>query len=66
MFQRMHREDEYPGTGVGLAIVKKCVERMNGHVGFESEVGKGSKFWIELPKTAVPATDEHLQSVHAF
>ncbi len=50
MFQRMHHEDEYGGTGIGLAIVKKCIQRMDGHVGFESEIGKGSKFWIELPK----------------
>jgi PAS domain S-box-containing protein len=49
MFQRMHGPDEYRGTGIGLAIVKKAVERMHGHIGFESEIGKGTKFWIELP-----------------
>lgn len=49
MFQRMHRESEYPGTGMGLAIVRKAVERMNGSVGFESQPGKGSRFWVELP-----------------
>ncbi len=52
MFQRMHREEEYPGTGIGLAIVRKALERMGGHVGLESEPGKGSKFWIELPSAA--------------
>lgn len=36
------------GTGIGLAIVRKAVERMNGKVGVESEPGKGSRFWVEL------------------
>jgi PAS domain S-box-containing protein len=49
MFQRVHRPEEYPGAGVGLAIVRKGVERMGGKVGVESEPGKGSRFWIELP-----------------
>jgi len=48
MFQRFHRQDKYPGTGMGLAIVKKAVERMGGHVGAESELGKGSRFWVDL------------------
>ncbi|HYG36280.1 MAG TPA: PAS domain-containing sensor histidine kinase, partial [Clostridia bacterium] len=47
LFQRMHGM-EYPGTGVGLALVRKLVERMEGHVGVESEEGVGSRFWIEL------------------
>jgi two-component system, chemotaxis family, CheB/CheR fusion protein len=49
VFQRLHAIDKYPGTGIGLAIVQKGVERMGGTVGVESEVGKGSRFWIELP-----------------
>ena len=49
MFQRLHRPEEYPGAGVGLAIVRKGIERMGGKVGVESEPGKGSRFWIELP-----------------
>jgi PAS domain S-box-containing protein len=49
LFQRLHRTDQYPGTGVGLAIVKKAVERMRGRLGFESEPGQGSRFWMELP-----------------
>ncbi len=49
MFQRLHRQESYPGTGMGLAIVKKAVERMGGHVGAESELGKGSRFWVDLP-----------------
>jgi signal transduction histidine kinase len=49
LFERLHGTDSYPGTGMGLALVKKGIERMNGQVGLESEAGKGSKFWIELP-----------------
>lgn len=49
VFERLHGEEEYPGTGIGLAIVKKGVERMNGSVGVESAPGIGSSFWIELP-----------------
>jgi PAS domain S-box-containing protein len=48
MFQRVHG-NEYPGTGIGLAIVRKAVERMSGKTGLESEPGKGSRFWLQLP-----------------
>jgi signal transduction histidine kinase len=40
---------EYEGTGIGLALVRKVVDRMGGRVGVESELGKGSRFWITLP-----------------
>ena len=39
---------EYEGTGIGLALVRKIVDRMGGRVGVESEPGKGSRFWLEL------------------
>jgi len=50
VFERLNKAEEYPGTGIGLAIVKKSMERMNGQVGVESQIGRGSKFWIELLK----------------
>jgi len=48
MFERIHPGDTYEGTGIGLAIVKKAVERMGGDVGVDSEPGQGSRFWIQL------------------
>jgi PAS domain S-box-containing protein len=49
IFERLHSVASYPGTGIGLAIVRKGIERMGGTVGVESEVGQGSRFWIQLP-----------------
>lgn len=46
LFHRVHKQ--YEGTGIGLALVRKVTQRMGGRVGVESEVGKGSLFWIEL------------------
>jgi PAS domain S-box-containing protein len=48
VFQRLHGSANYPGTGIGLALVSKGLERIGGRVGVESEIGKGSVFWIEL------------------
>jgi len=48
MFERVHPREHFEGTGIGLAIVKKAVERMGGHVGVLSTPGKGSRFWLEL------------------
>ena len=52
MFERINPASQFEGTGIGLTIVRKAVERMNGSCGFESEFGKGSTFWIELKRDA--------------
>ncbi|NQE36982.1 sensor histidine kinase [Microcoleus asticus] len=50
VFERLHGIESYPGTGIGLAIVKKGSARMGGQVGVESQLGQGSRFWINLRK----------------
>lgn len=57
VFERLHGQETYSGTGIGLAIVRKSVERMNGQVGLESQLGQGSKFWIELRSAHDDTTD---------
>jgi PAS domain S-box-containing protein len=51
VFQRLHTRDEYEGTGLGLAIVKKATAKLHGSIRVESERGKGSTFYIVIPKT---------------
>lgn len=50
MFQRLNPDSQYEGTGIGLSIVKKAIERLNGRLGVESEEGRGTRFWIELKR----------------
>lgn len=49
IFERAMTSDLYPGTGIGLAIVARAMQRMGGTCGVESELGKGSRFWLDLP-----------------
>jgi PAS domain S-box-containing protein len=56
VFERLHGADEYPGTGIGLAIVKRGVERMNGQVNLASVPGQGSTFSITLPSAEAAET----------
>jgi PAS domain S-box-containing protein len=52
VFERLHGREEYPGTGIGLAIVRRALERMRGSSGVVSAPGEGSRFWIELPEAS--------------
>jgi len=52
VFERLHTPEEYMGTGIGLAVVHKGIERLGGRVGVESEAGRGACFWVELPAAA--------------
>ncbi|MCI0540496.1 MAG: ATP-binding protein [Verrucomicrobiales bacterium] len=52
MFGRVYADKKYEGTGIGLAIAKKAVERLGGEIGVESELGKGSRFWFTLKRHA--------------
>ena len=54
VFERLNDASAYPGTGIGLAIVRRAVGRMGGKVGVQSEEGKGSRFWVDLPKAMAP------------
>lgn len=50
IFKRLHSQDAYEGTGIGLAIVQKAAQKLGGSVRFTSEPGKGSVFYVQLPR----------------
>jgi signal transduction histidine kinase len=53
IFQRLNPAEDYPGTGIGLAIVRKAIGRMGGRAWAESSPGQGATFYLELPKPTV-------------
>jgi signal transduction histidine kinase len=50
IFQRLQRVEDFPGTGIGLAMVGKAIQRMHGRVWADSTPGRGSTFYLEIPK----------------
>lgn len=52
-FERLHTDDEFEGTGIGLAIAKKAVSHLGGSINIESELGEGSSFNIVFPKSCM-------------
>ena len=60
LFERGRVMTKYAGTGIGLAIVRRGIERIGGRVGLESTLGAGSRFWVELPEAETPPVNIEL------
>ncbi|MBK8564386.1 MAG: tetratricopeptide repeat protein [Saprospiraceae bacterium] len=61
IFKRLHHQSEYEGTGIGLAICQKIMNRMNGSIKVQSELGKGTTFSLIIPKELKQPTNSHVQ-----
>lgn len=57
IFERLHRAEEYPGTGIGLAMVRKAMQRIGGRVWAESTPGAGATFYLEMPRAIDEPTE---------